>query len=445
MGPRPLIVKLVILGCAFLWTGFVTAQEKSVNEEILDILRDKGQISEEKYEELLKKAEAEKEPSTFRVYWKDGIRIDSRDGRFKFQLTGRIMNDWAVFSADSDTEAFFNENFGSGTEFRRARLGLGGTIYDVLDFKAEYDFADGDADFKDMYVGLRKLPVIGHIKVGHKKEPFSLEDQTSSKYITFMERALPTVFAPGYNTGVLFHNVELDGRLFWGVGGFRETDDFGEGFGEEDEYNITARVTGLPWYEQEGGRLLHLGISYSHKFGDGDEGATVRFRQRPEAHLSPVRFVDTTDIPTDGVDLVTPEAALVFGPFSAQGEYFHASVDRVNGSDVDFDGFYLFVSYFLTGEHRSYSKTKGAFDRVKPKKNFGLGKERGWGAWEIAARYSNLDLTDGSISGGELHDFTLGVNWYLYPNARIMGNYIFADLDDVGETSIFQMRFQVDW
>ncbi|NIM98410.1 MAG: porin, partial [candidate division Zixibacteria bacterium] len=55
------------------------------------------------------------------------------------------------------------------------------------------------------------------------------------------------------------------------------------------------------------------------------------------------------------------------------------------------------------------------------------------------------DLTDGSISGGELDDFTLGVNWYLYPNARIMGNYIFADLDDVGETNIFQVRFQVDW
>jgi len=68
MGRRPLIVKLVVLGCAFLWTGLATAQEKSVTEEILDILRSKGQISEEKYEELLKKAEAEKEPSTFRVY-----------------------------------------------------------------------------------------------------------------------------------------------------------------------------------------------------------------------------------------------------------------------------------------------------------------------------------------------------------------------------------------
>jgi phosphate-selective porin OprO/OprP len=180
--------------------------------------------------------------------------------------------------------------------------------------------------------------------------------------------------------------------------------------GEEDEYNITARVTGLPWYEEKGGRLLHLGVSYSHKFGDGEDGATVRFRQRPEAHLSPVRFVDTTDISTDGVDLIAPEAALVFGAFSAQGEYFHASVDRANGSDVDFHGFYLYVSYFLTGEHRSYSKNKGAFDRVKPKQNFGLDKEKGWGAWEIA-----------------------------------MGNYIFADLDNVGETNIFQLRFQVDW
>ncbi|NIM98411.1 MAG: hypothetical protein GTO24_10130, partial [candidate division Zixibacteria bacterium] len=367
-------VKLIALGFALLWAGLAAAQEKGVTEEILDILRSKGQISEEKYDELLKKAEAEKKPSTFRLYWKDGIRLDSHDEKFKLQITGRIMNDWAVFNEDSNTQAFFNEEFGSGTEFRRARLGLGGTIYDVLDFKAEYDFAGGDADFKDVYVGVRKVPIIGHLKVGHIKEPFSLEDQTSSKYITFMERALPTVFTPERNTGILLHNVGLDGRLYWGAGGFRETDDFGEGFGEEDEYNITARVTGLPWYEEKGSRLLHLGISYSHRFGDAEDGATERFQQRPEAHLSPVRFVDTSDIASDGVDLINPEVALVFGPFSAQGEYFHASVDRATGSDVNFQGFYLYASYFLTGEHRGYSKSKGAFDRVKPKQNFGLGK-----------------------------------------------------------------------
>ena len=109
--------------------------------------------------------------------------------------------------------------------------------------------------------------------------------------------------------------------------------------------------------------------------------------------------------------------------------------------DPDFWGAYVQASYFLTGEHRPYKTSNGTFDKVKPLKNYG--KEGGPGAWELAARYSYLNLNDAGVDGGRLRDLTLGLNWYLNPNLRIMWNYIFADPSDGGDVDVFQMRFQL--
>ena len=226
----------------------------------------------------------------------------------------------------------------------------------------------------------------------------------------------------------------------WALGGVRDTDQFGFGFGPDSQYNLTGRLTGLPWYAAQGRRLLHVGLSYSHRFRAND---AVRFRQRPEANLSPVRFVDTESVVADGVDLINPELAMVLGPFSLQGEYTRALVNAAQGSDPDFGGFYVYGTYFLTGEHRIYKPKAGVFDRVVPKRNFdGKG---GPGAWEVGVRYSLLDLDDAGVSGGELSGLTGAVNWYPNPNTRVMLNYVLADLDNVGDTNIFQARFQIDF
>ncbi|MDZ7597282.1 MAG: porin [Desulfobacterales bacterium] len=117
--------------------------------------------------------------------------------------------------------------------------------------------------------------------------------------------------------------------------------------------------------------------------------------------------------------------------------------------DPEFDGFYLYGSYFLTGENRTYSASNGAFDRVKPKANFQL-TEDGWGAWEIGLRFSTIDLSDGGINGGEADNYTAGLNWYLNPNVRWMANYVYSDIEnreDVNDDSIniIQTRFQIDF
>jgi phosphate-selective porin OprO/OprP len=378
------------------------------------------------------------DPNDFRVYWKDGLRMETADKSLQWRIGGRIMFDTAWFDEDVVDSGGQPVNWEDANEIRRARIYMSGTLYDNVEFKLQYDWVGGDPDIKDMYMGLKGLP-FGGIRVGHFKEPFGLQQLTSSKNITFMERALPGAFEAERNAGVMVHNHVLEDRMTWAVGAFRDTDDFGSG--EGDNYNLTGRVTGLPLYENKGEQLVHLGFDYSYRHFDDD----VRIRRRPESHLAG-RLANTDWFPADNANAIGLEGALVYGPASVQAEYITAMVDSSVGGDPDFSGYYIEGSYFLTGEHRRYKTSSGVFDRTKPNKNF-LGKDRGPGAWQVAARYSHLDLTDGNINGGELDGFTLGLNWYLNPNTRIMLNYVYADADKLydGDVNIFQTRFQIEF
>lgn len=365
--------------------------------------------------------------------WRDSFRLTSPDGRTSLRFGGRLQNDWAFF-ANSDELASRFGRLTDGTELRRARLFFSGELYGRVVFKAQYDFAGGKAAAKDVYVGLAHLPVVGSVRIGHQKEPFSLEDQTSSKYITFLEKALPIeAFSPSRNNGLLLGEGRR--RVTWKVGVFKETDDFGKGMG--GEWNVSARLTGLPLYRDGGRHLLHLGLSVSDRHPVDDE---VRFRSRPEAHLAE-RLADTGPIAADGLTLLDLEGAFVDGPFSLQGESIHASVRSPDGSDPQLASFYLYGSYFLTGEHRRYRTSTGAFDRTRPSRDLGSGP----GAWEVAVRYSSLDLTDAGVEGGRLDDWTAAVNWYLYSNVRAMLDYVSTKLRGSGSADIVEMRFQVDF
>jgi phosphate-selective porin OprO/OprP len=247
--------------------------------------------------------------------------------------------------------------------------------------------------------------------------------------------------------------------MSWGVGAFLNTGSFGDVGEAKDQlsdangWNITARVTFLPWYEEEGRRLLHLGLSYTHQFRDQtDPDFRVGLRTRPETRLTDDRLVSTDEFLTESVDLFNPEFALVTGPLSFQGEYFYSLYNADPVGDPQFWGFYLYCSYLITGEHRNYGRPSGTFYRLEPKRNFHL-RQGGWGAWEVAARFSFIDLNDGAIRGGKEANFTAGLNWYLNKKTRFMFNYINALVKDRktppaverGRAHIFQARFQIEF
>lgn len=402
------------------------------DKELLDVLLKKGTITQSEYDELLKTTEDDVEVST------SGGRLRFKSADAEFEVGGRLMVDTAYFDGNDDLH--------NGSEIRRARLFMSGKVYDDWKFKLQTDFAGNGVDLKDAYIRYTGFE-FADITVGNFKEPWSLEELTSSKYITFMERSLPVeAFAPSRRLGIGGHS-HSKGGLNWtaGYGVFGDTVNADNNDGSNEGNGTAARLTMAPIAEK--GRVVHLG-GYGEWRSPTD--SEVRYRARPEAHIANERLVDTGTI--NNVDHTVKwglETAAVMGPFSLQGEYMRVDNDVNGGSDPTFSGWYAYGSWFLTGESRAYKTSSGTFDRVKPKSIVGKG---GIGAWELGARFSSINLNDAGIKGGKEQDLTIGLNWYATPTIRFMANYVKVmdltdpqNVTDDSEPNIFEMRAQIDF
>jgi phosphate-selective porin OprO/OprP len=363
--------------------------------------------------------------------WNNHFKLDRSDGAFKLRFGGRLQTDFAVigYSGLEDAQDFDKEGFGA--EFRRARLFFSGTVYENLVFKVNYDFAGGENRFKDVFVGLRFPEEHLVVLVGHHKQPFSFEGTMSSNNIIFMERPTQGIFlGDRRDTGVTFLYNPTE-SLNVAAGAYLLADKFGDsppsgGFGQEnDRYAFSGRVTGSPVYEDGGETVLHIGAGYAHWIV-GDPDYLPNFDVQPEVHLAN-DFIRTGDIKESrDVDFVNGEAVSILGPLMLQSEIVGVFISRRNGrSNPNFWGWYGQASYLLTGEHHAYDRKNGIIGHLTPNHNFDP-TGGGWGAWEVAARLSYTDASDGNVRGGEVISFTAGLNWYLFPNLRWMLNYVHA-------------------
>ncbi len=173
----------------------------------------------------------------------------------------------------------------------------------------------------------------------------------------------------------------------------------------------------------------------------------VSIHQKPLSQTFQIRPLERT--------LFTRKTYLFYeyiGHLSFQTEFILYSADIDAEGDLYFWGHCMYLSYFFTGEHRAHDRSKGMFSRIYPKQDFSRSK-RTWGAWEMALRHSFIDLNDGGIKGGKERNVTLGLNWYLNSNMRMMFNYIRAKIEDRsnrrviddGTANIFQTRFQISF
>jgi phosphate-selective porin OprO/OprP len=383
-----------------------------------------------------------------RLYWDYGPRFDALDGELNIFLGGRLHVDVAYFSEDDDNVAAFGEP-DPGFELRRAFLEFGG-VYKQLDFNfwvnlsnfADFNILGNDenfgsqVDFRNIFVGLHGIPVVGNVRVGYFKEPFGLEEITSSNDITFMERSLTDAFIERRNLGVMLQRrFTEERRMTAAVGVYRDANNDLE---TDDGYGVTGRVTAAPILTEDGRRVLHFGTSATFRVPSDD---TLRFLSRPESATGAV-FVDTAFFDADRELRVGLEAATVLGSLSLQTEALVAASDAPAADDPVFWSYYVMASYVLTGEHRSYRERVGAFGSVHPARPF---PAEGAGAWELAGRYSYLDLDSGNLEGGVLHDWTIGLNWYANQHARVMFNYIAAHPQGFGFEHILQARLQLSF
>jgi phosphate-selective porin OprO/OprP len=370
----------------------------------------------------------------------------------------------------------------SGADFRRARLSAKGAISDRMDYFFQMDFGFfGRPTFTDVWADFKDVGPLGTVRVGQWKQPFSLEVVSSYRYTTFMERSsLFQAFTPFRHIGVGFYDHSEDLNWTWAGSYFRTgQDQFGGSLSTDGGNGAAGRLTHLMWYcGPKGEDYLHLGAGY---FLNAPPNERIRFRSIPEifvgefvvptggasgtsgqpvpsiAHGTPF-FVDTgTLVGTNLTQTYGFESLWVRGPLSWQTESMGCFVDTQSGNGF-LNGTYTQIGWFLTGEHRPYDRKAGAIDRVMPSHSVSRGGG-GWGAWEIAARWSYLDLTDQSISGGLMQNMTTGVNWYVNPFCKCVFNYIHSWADSrpnrsgviispefiSSQTDAFAMRCQVDF
>ncbi|MEE8572360.1 MAG: porin [Gemmatimonadota bacterium] len=365
-----------------------------------------------------------------------------------------FMTDWLTWTAIDDGLPEHVGDMNDGSEFRMVRLSATRPLGEGNEVRLSFDLKGGQAIVRDAYMELTNMPYVGDIRLGHFREPFSIEAETSSRFVSFMEFGLPTVFSPGRNMGLMLKNRGLGRRAQWAVGVFQEVSEYGNSLGV-GKVSLTGRVVALPMMEDESGDFIHAGLAFSTRAPHGER---VRYRARPELSLAPW-FVDTRDpvtledIRAERLNLGNAEVAGSFGPLHFQGVYTRACATLLEGEDPPCEscgsdnlamwGLSAQAGYFITGEHRSYSFESGSFSPVVPSTDFL--EHDGSGAWEVVARYSVLDLTQADTVDSMLSCLSLGVNWYPSVQTRLLLNVVTPSLEDIGSSLAVAMRLQANF
>jgi phosphate-selective porin OprO/OprP len=398
-----------------------------------------------------------------------GPHFSSKDGNFTFAMNGR-MQAGSQYNFENEvlpaTGSNLPNELNSGATIRRARLGAEGTFFKIWDYKFEFDFTRGNGSLAsgvtDAFIRLNVNKPFS-VKIGSFKEPFSLEEAASNRFLTFIERHMAVNSfidnANTYKTGIGANYAEP--RFQFGVafqtepvGAWSAASTSVNAAGNNSRNNGSGdtgwegigRISGRPWMEDET-KFLHVGVSAGHtavntqyqangtiNVGPNQTGGGggMAFFAFPGTNVDRTKVLNTGNLSVGNkgapgsrqitsYDRFGAEGWLVHGPFSLQAEYLRTNINGIGYDNEHFTGYYGFASYFLTGESKTYHVRNGAANRIKPKQRFQWSGS-GWGAWEIAAGYDYLNLTSGVIRGGQMDMVRFALNWYPHPNVKIQNN-----------------------
>jgi phosphate-selective porin OprO/OprP len=385
----------------------------------------------------------------------------SADGKTTISLRGRLSLDYANYFQDDAgplatdfrrgsfgdaTEASRARDLNDGTNFRRAQFGIEGKIENDWQYSLIYEFGgSGQEDggrIQDLYLQYNGFDWV-RLRAGAFGPSVGYDDSISNADSLFLERASPAelqrqIAGGEGRTGVAAYS---NGEEWFGsvavTGAPIATQSF------DEQLALVARVAWLPIKSNDFN--LHVGANATYLLRAPDQGPdvaqryTLRLRDRPEIRVDGTRLIDTGNINTDTLLAPGLEAAANFQNFYVQGEYFLYQFEReLPGGlpDPDFSGWYVQAAWALTGETRNWNAANGVFSGLKPAKPLSFDGD-GWGALELALRYSFSDLNyredllpaAGGIRGGEQEAWTVGLNWYVNNNIRFLLDYQFVEVD----------------
>src|SRR4051812_15934661 len=413
---------------------------------------------------VVAKAPAAAPPSAI-VKMSEGNRpsICTPDGRNCIALTSRLHLDVGGYSYHPDTLATVPQHLDSGFNARRARIGVLGTFMSDWNYALIYDFGGSSDGFGGTavgslpgggtsgienaylsYTGIKGLAIEG----GYMDAPYTLDEATSSNDIMFLERASPATVATNIAAGD-FRSV-FGGRWYndWMWAGAYVTGPLSGAIHSGSSLTpngLTEQIGGFGRLTfqlvNEKDRSFHIGGNVESLFKPSlnriTNTQTLTLSDRPELRIDPTTILTTGAIANvSSAQVYSAEAAASYGPLYAQGEYFFYDVDRTFLAvlpSLHFQGGYAQASWAITGESRPYNTASGAYTSIVPANPFSI-SGGGWGAWEIAARYSYVNLNDrlgfaDGIAGGKQTIYTAGLNWYPNRNVRFMVNYLHTIID----------------
>jgi phosphate-selective porin OprO and OprP len=386
--------------------------------------------------------------------------LQSADGRYSIGLTGDIQFDAGDYVDFHPGSKFVGpQALSDGVNARRARIGITGTAAGNWGYAFVYDAGNSsDATPKGIetaqiiYSGLRGAA----FEIGYSNTYFTLDQATSSNDTLFLERASPSNIATNFNAGDARANagVRLFGDRYW-LGGYLT------GPASGDSHTLTGERFGA--FQRAAFQVLsgkdysiHLGVDIDELLRSPNTGNgtadVLTLSDQPELRIDPTTLLNTGAVgtlanPVTGGYVLDFETAAAYHNFFWQGEYYHYQVNRQGVSDADFDGGYGQVSWTLTGESHKYNPQAASYFRIVPAHPFSP-KQGGWGAWELAARISYIDLnsnfrageklstTPGAVDGGLQRSYTFGLNWYPNDLIRFLLDYNHVDYEKANGSAV---------
>lgn len=390
--------------------------------------------------------------------------IASADGRLRASLGAQIQYDvGGAIQGDRSAGAPQLNSFGEN--LRRGRLLLG-FRYDDLLLNVTPEFGGSPDGSPTLYeASLNWTPVRPlTLTLGYYKPYYGLADSMSSNDFLFLER--PSIMEIARNIVAGDSRSSVGGRWAanrWFVAGYLTGDAYGSNGTTQatnGQTGFVGRMAGRPWTDPD--TDLHLGLTGSHAFDlrRDTSGQSLRLRDRPEwrAGDASTRLIDTGSLPADSASTWGPEIGLRWRNFLLQGEYHQINVGQASAGaaprpDLTFEGGYVEASWVITGEPRRYSTSSAAFGRPNPARPFSL-RDGGWGAWEVMARYSVVDLNDevtrgraatatGGVFGGRQEVVGLGLSWYPTSFLRFMLDWNIVHVDRLNAAGTQQIGDRV--
>lgn len=461
------------------------AMRREIRDYLEEMEHQKAIEAEQKKKEAAEKGVEVGSDLNLKAHWVEGrgLTFTTPNKDWDFHFGGRLQFEPVFFSQPQSLKGSATGNGGipgsskngglgsldDGAYFRRVRLRADGTAYETIEFVLEVDFEQLNyITYDHMWFGAKDLPFLDTVRIGQHKVPMGMENLGSDYHLTNLERsagsdAFSTLFAPGiwWSRNFLDKNVSFQ-TMFHKT---QQMNFYTSAFGDGD-YASSTRLTWTPLYKNDGAEIVHVGMNYQWRTGNlgreiapggtgstfGDSQNAMRFRARGDIRDAigigsgnnlggdPARFVDTGYFLCNSVQTIMPEFLMIMGPFSIQSEaylvwaqnartLYGTSPVGTNVGNATFWSAYTEFSYFLTGERRGYDRRFGMYDRpVLDSNAFMVRGDDGklhvnWGAWQVAYRYTYMDLNSGPLAGGQMGEHTFGLNWYFNNTSKVQFQY----------------------